>query len=156
MVVTTSLEEKVSFSVSLDDQVVYKISELPEKFVLQLPGPVSYWFAREPVDFLSRRRFVLSDLEGKELASISGSYLGKTTVSIGDTGYRVKYRFPNILDLFKGQRISEVKGLPLMCDSRENVLSIHLNSHVDDSNDFMIAVAVLFHFAQIYRWRRSG
>ena len=156
MIVRTSQEDGIAFTVSLDGQVVYKLSELPESFILQFPASNSYRLTREPLDFLSNRRYILSDLQGVELAVIKANALHcLTSLSIGQDSYQVKSRTSSITEIFGHRRSLEVEGLGLHCEIIERFQSIHLTTNVEVADEVLSAAVVLLHVARIRTWRES-
>jgi len=156
MIVTTTSEINFGFEIKFDNDVIFKVSQLPEKFVFQPGGAGGFFISRESRDFLSHRKFVASDTKGNEIASLSPKLTHTVLTVGGNKSYPVKFKAKGWIVIPFGRYAYEISELGIKFDVRERFFSCVITTDEKSSDETRLAIIVLLHFARIYQWRESG
>ena len=158
MIVTTSSDTECGFQVKFDDQVIVRTAQLPKTFSFQSTNNHRYFGSRQPLNFFSRRRTVLSDANRIEVAAIEkGLFLA--TLRIGEQTHeqthRIKFQSMSLLASLFGNLYFEIKDLGLRFDCKERFFSYEVKTEFSGSDAFTLAVIVLIHYEDVHRWRET-
>lgn len=154
MMVTTASDQTWGFSVQFDDHVALRNARIPDKIALQLPSSNICFISKEPLDFFSRRRYILSDANQDPIAVLSGR-IGWAALKVRDTIHRVRMRAIFGLPIAIGRQSYAVESLGIEFEIREHFFSSKVVSKTDAIEDQTLALITLLHFAWIHKWREA-
>ena len=155
MAIMTTSDWVYGFLIQVDDQVLFRVSKLPDNFVFQSTDGKHYFVTIEGPDFFSRKRIILSDASGGPLAVISRRFFASTLNLNGQT-FRIRSKAQSFLTMLFGRQSFEVKEFGVRLDSRSRFMSYEVRTNEDAIDGLRVAIIVLLHYAQILLLRESS
>jgi hypothetical protein len=152
MIVSTKSDSVFGLEIKLDNQIVFRVSELPQNFVIQPSSSSAFFISREPTDFLSRRHFVLSDENRLEIARLSNKYSNAELVA-SDRTYRFLHARREFLEVDSRRETHCLKELGIEVDVQCSYFNCEVRTDCPLVNEWQIAIISLLQFSRVWHWR---
>lgn len=152
MIITTKSDNIFGFQLMLDDEIAFRVTELPQNFTFCPAGSSIFFISREPMDFLSRRNFFLRDENRLEVARLSNKYSNAELVA-SDRTYRFLHARRKFLEVDSRRETHCLKELGIEVEVQCSYFNCEVRTDCPLVNEWQIAIISLLQFSRVWHWR---